>query len=165
MKTENHFAARSELQLNGPDGLFSVPDTYTRQISCSSGEVVWHDASGAVAMTVKPLGKGRVVFFNGAVEVNAALTGWPVYAKAAELAGVNRLVRCDCREIGLTEHLLPSGETVVVAVNYAPHCVACSISGSPIEKVLRGERRPDGSLTIPANDAVVVLCGRVPGGS
>lgn len=156
VKTENHFAVSSELRLEGPDGAFTVPNSYTRQVTCTSGEVVWCEASGAAAMTVKDVGKGRVIFFNGAVESNAALTGWPVYAKAAELAGVKRYVRCDSRNVGLTEHPLPNGEKVVVAINYAPQPVTCTIKGGAVVRVFRGTRQ-DKNWTISANDAAVFL--------
>ena len=156
VRTENHFAAKSEIRLDGPDGAFAVPNSYTRQITCVAGEVVWHDVSGGVAMTVKDHGKGRVIFFNGAVESNAALTGWPVYAKAAELAGVRRHMRCDSRNIGLTEHPMPNGETAVVAINYAPQSVTCTIEGGAVVRVIRGSRQ-DKDWTIAANDAAVFL--------
>ena len=156
VKTENHFAENSELRLEVLGGSFTVPNSYTRQITSTSGEVVWREASGAVAMTVKDIGKGRVIFFNGAVESNAALTGWPVYAKAAELAGVKRFVRCDSRNVGLTEHSLPNGEKVVVAINYAPRSVTCTIEGGAVVRAFRRTRQ-DKTWTIPANDAAVFL--------
>ena len=159
VKTENHFAARSELRLEGPDGVFAVPDAYTRQITCVDGQVVWKDATGSAAMTVKPLGKGRIVFFNGAVESNAALVGWPVYAKAAELAGIRRQAHCSDRNVGLTEHPTQDGGTIVVAVNFAPHPVTCEIEcAGTVRQVFRGERTGN-SWTIQGNDAVVFLCG------
>lgn len=102
------------------------------------------------------LEKGRVIFFNGAVESNAPLTGWPVYAKAGELAGVKRRVRCSCRDVGLTEHVLPNGEAVVVAINYTPLPVTCTIECGAVVRVFHGLRH-DKTWTIPANDAVVFL--------
>jgi len=154
VRTENHFNAASKIELEWAGSAFSVSDAFTRQITCTSGETVWREVSGAPAMTVKSLGRGRVVFFNGAVECNAPLAGWPVYAKAAELAGVKRLLRCSDRHVGLTEHPSANGETIVVAVNYAPHPVDCEIIGPDVAQVYRGTRK-DGRWQIPANDAVV----------
>ena len=159
VKTENHFAARSELRLEGSDGLFTVPDAYTRQVSCVGGQIVWKDAAGSVAMTVKTLGKGRIVFFNGALESNAPLTGWPIYAKAVELAEIRRRVRCNCRDVGITEHVLDNDETLVVAVNYSQCRIDCNFeANASISRIFRGVCT-EGKWKIPANDAVVFSIG------
>ena len=159
VKTENHFAARSELRLEGPDGAFTVPDAYTRQVSCVGAQAVLKDAAGSVVMTVKTLGKGRIVFFNGALESNAPLAGWPIYEKAAECAGIRRRVRCNCRDVGITEHVLDNDETLVVAVNYSQCRVDCNFeANASISRIFRGVCT-EGKWEIPANDAVVFSIG------
>ena len=90
-------------------------------------------------MTEHRLGCGKVLFVNGAIERNAPLCGWPLYALAAKRAGVKRLVGCDEPEIGLSEHPFADGRTVVVAINHAnkPVTAPVAIAGR-LGRALRG---------------------------
>ena len=107
-------------------------------------------------MTMKRLGAGRVVFMNGAVEVNASIDGWPAYAEAAEVAGVKRLVRGDNPSVGFTEHSM-NGVTYVVAVNYKSDPVNVNIEcDGTISRTFGSGSLKDGVLSLGANNAVVI---------
>ena len=117
-------------------------------------------------VTVNAHGKGRVVFVNYPIEIDSVRRddcfagrepnpAYLVYRKAAELAGVRRVVSSGLPFVGFTEHALPDGRTVVVAVNYDENPVECPlrVTGRP-GRVHRG--RLEGlTLRIGANDAAV----------
>ena len=106
-------------------------------------------------MTAHPYGKGKIVFFNGALETNAQLTGWPVYRLAAEQAGIRRYVTAANPMIGVTEHPTEDGRIIAVAVNYSSSPQECEFGlKGRIGAVWRGRMEAD-KMLIPANDAVV----------
>lgn len=126
-------------------------------------------ADGTPVVTVNRLGKGKVVYVNFAIELNAINSGscfsgsdisphYLVYRAAAQEAGVRRLVeRADVPHVGITEHWCEkAGKTVVVAVNYEPADVKCpfSLSSGKIGRVFRGDVK-DGAMSIAGNDACV----------
>ena len=114
-------------------------------------------ADGEAVMTSRRLGDGRVLFVNGPLEANAPIEGWPLYAAAAEAAGVRRLVRGDNPAIGFTEH--PADDTTyVVAVNYSPAPATCRLeTEANIARVFGNGTLENGVLRLPANDGAV-LC-------
>ena len=153
IEVEAQFARPCEIAttVDGRQVAFGEPQT--RLVRAAGAEVLVRDASGNVFMTEHGLGSGRVLFVNGAVERNAQLSGWPVYALAAKRAGVKRLVGCDDPEIGLSEHPLPDERVIVVAINHGQETlsVPLSVTGR-IGKVFRGEVS-DGKLTVGGCDA------------
>ena len=130
----------------------------TREIVPCGAEVVLSDVAGAPLMTSFAIGKGKVLFFNAALEANAGLCGWPVYRKAARLAGVKRRVEAtdDGVRLGLTEHPDGSGRTYVVAINYAREPVRCPVRvAGAVGRVWNGAYS-DGVLSVGANDGCIV---------
>ena len=108
-------------------------------------------------MTSYPYGKGKVLFFNGALETDAQLTGFPAYALAAAEAGVVRRVTCPVPTIGLTEHPDADGSLWVVAINYAPVSVACPLSvDGMLDRVYGRATVKNGVLNLGANDGCVL---------
>ena len=132
---------------------FSEPAT--RKIAAHEAKVLIADESGEPLMTEFALGKGKVLFFNAAVEANGGLESWPVYALAARIAGVNRRVSCDNSQIGLTEHPLSDGRTVVVAVNYMGERVRAAVRTDGRIGCVWNGAFADGWLAIAAHDGCV----------
>ena len=57
--------------------------------------------------------------------------------------------------MGLTEHPLADGRTVVVAINYDPTPVACPVKvNGTLGRVWRGEVRAD-KIVLPPNEAAL----------
>lgn len=133
----------------------SFDDSRTRTIRVAGAKVLVADSKGEPLMTEFALGKGRVLFFNGAPETQAPLDAWPVYRLAAQCAGVRRKVKCDDPDVGLTEHPAAGGRTIVVAVNYADCQKAFSptVDGS-VGKMFRGTWHT-GTVTVGPNDVAV----------
>ena len=157
IRTESHFARPSLRRVDAPRGSFDLADSHTRVVSAVGCDVLARDADGAPAMTRKRLGAGQVLFINGALETAAPLAGWPLYAAAAEAAGVRRLVRGDHPAVGFTEHPAPDGRTFVVAVNYGPEPADCRLETSA--RIVRtfGAGTLDGAtLRLPPNDGAVL---------
>ena len=97
-----------------------------------------------------------MLLVNGALESNAPIAGWPLYALAADEAGVKRLVRCDNPSIGLTEHDA-DGKMYVVAVNYSQETAPCRIeTEGRIARVFGNGTLKDSVLFIGANDGCVL---------
>ena len=156
VRTESHFKCNTTRHVIAKKGAFDLPDSYARRISLVEGDALAKDAEGAPVMTMKRLGTGRVVFVNGAVEVNAAIDGWPVYAEAAEVAGVKRVVRGDNPSVGFTEHSM-NGVTYVVAVNYKSDPVNVRIEcDGTISRTFGSGSLKDDVLSLGANNAVVI---------
>ena len=158
VRTENHFARPSLRRVATPRGAFALADSHTRAVTAAPDcEILARDENGEPVMTSRRLGAGRVLFVNGALETAAPIAGWPLYAAAAEAAGVKRLVRGDDPAVGFTEHPAPDGRTWVVAVNYAPRPAVCRIqTAARISRVFGGATLEDDLLRLPANDGAVM---------
>ena len=152
---ENHFNRASRQEVVIGDNRFEIADSHTRLFTPVGGEVLAKNAAGEPVMTEFRYGKGKVLFFNGALETNADLAGWPAYRLAAERAGVKRRVVRREPSVGVTEHPRADGSTVVVAVNYRPEPVTCAFTADgKVGEVVRGDVH-DGQMKVPGNDAVV----------
>ena len=147
-------------------------DSTTTAITPMRSRVLATGSDGSAALTVCAYGNGKVIFCNFPIERDSAeRTGifsgkelnprYLVYKAAAGLAGVRRTVTKDQPNVGLTEHSLADGRTIIVAVNYNDFSVTCGISheGS-LGKVYRGKVE-ERAIEFPANDfAVFELQGR-----
>ena len=156
VRTEAHFKHSSTRRVVDRMGSFDLSDSYARRISLVAGDVLVKDAEGDLVMTAKRHGAGRVVFVNGALEANAPIDGWPLYAKVADLAGIGRLVRGDNPQVGFSEHST-NGVTYVVAVNYSPKpsTVRLECDGS-VSRIFGNGVLKNGCLSLGANDAIVM---------
>ena len=132
---------------------FTEPNT--RILSLCGAKAILSDADGNPLMTEFPYGKGKVLLFNGALESNAQIDGWPVYRLAARLAGVKRRVVSSDPLVCLTEHPRADGSAVVIAINYSdkPKTCALEIDGR-VGAVHHGEIE-ETTLRIAPNDATV----------
>ena len=133
----------------------SVPETHVRKLTLAGAERLAADRDGDPFLTVHPYGKGRIVYCNAAIERNAELTAWPVYARAAKIAGVTRRVTRDNPLIGLTEHPRADGSAVVVAVNYSPKAEEARLTlEGRLGDVYRGDVTAE-RIVLPPNEAAV----------
>ena len=145
-------------------------DSTTTKITAVDSKVLAKTDDGEPVVTVKACGKGKIMYVNFALEINSieatdCFTGVDlnprhlVYRVAAHEAGIRRRVSCGLPPVGLTEHPLADGRTVVVGVNYEPTPVTASlvISGD-VSDVWRG-KVTGRTAEIPANDAVVFVVG------
>ena len=157
VRTEAQFRRASTRRVVAPGGSFDLPDSHVRRIAPVGCDVLAEDADGRPAMTAKRLGAGRMLFVNGALETNAPIDGWPLYAAAAEAAGVKRLVRGDNPSVGFTEHPCAGGATLVVAVNYAPEPAVCRLeTDGRVTRFWGGGAVRDGVLSLGANEGAVL---------
>ena len=115
-------------------------DTTTTRLAPVSSKVLAAAEDGSAMVTVAPLGKGKVVFVNFALELHAiergdSFTGehvnplYRIYRAAKNEAGIVRTVEkdADVPFVGLTEHKTKDA-TVIVAINYEPRAVKCPIA-------------------------------------
>lgn len=155
VRVENHYRRDSRQKVLIGDVGFEIGDNYTWVLVPVGCEVLARNAEGQMVMTEFRYGKGKALFFAGALETNADLTGWPVYRLAAERAGVKRRIAHNNPSVGVTEHPSADGSVVVVAVNYQPRDIVCDFkSVGAVAEVFRGEVTA-GKMKIRANDAVV----------
>ena len=155
IRTETHYEKGHSFRVKCPAGEFDIVETHVRDITLVGCEILARDTEGQPVMTAHPYGKGKVVFFNGALETNAQLMGWPVYRLAAEQAGIRRCVTATNPMIGVTEHPTDDGRIIAVAVNYSSSPQECEFGlKGRIGAVWRGRMEAD-KMLISANDAVV----------
>ena len=127
----------------------------TRILSLCGAKAILSDADGNPLMTEFQYGKGRVLLFNGALETNAQIDGWPVYRLAAKIAGVKRRVVSSDPLVCLTEHPRADGSAIIVAINYSDKPKTCTPQADGrIGAVYRGETEGT-MLRIAPNDAAV----------
>ena len=146
----------------------SLRDTTTTRISSVNSKVLAADADGMPMVTVADYGKGKIVFVNNALELDCVSRGdcftgkslnpaYFIYREAARIAGIRRTVEkaADVPGVGLTEHRLENGATLVVAINYEPYAVKCPISVSgALGEVHRGKVTSD-SIEFGPNDMAI----------
>ncbi len=147
-------------------------DATRTEITPKGSFVLGASASGRAMVTSRAYGRGRVLYCNFPIESDSVhrtdcFTGanpnprYLVYKAAAKAAGIVRAVRKELPGVGITEHRLPDGRVVCVAVNYEPEPASCPVSfaGHVLQCWGAGAVK-DGRLEIAANDAVVFIVGR-----
>lgn len=136
---------------------FSFREPVTQVVSAHEAKTLLADTSGRPVLTENALGKGRILFFNGALERNAKIAGWPVYRIAAERAGVSKTVRKGLATVGVSEHPAGDGRLFAVVVNYAPTSVQCPLTIAGTVRNVWGQAAYDGKvLSLGANDGCVM---------
>ena len=139
----------------------------TARIVAHESKVIGETKDGDAMVTVADYGKGHVVFVNAPIERDSFLrTGaysgenpnplYLVYREAARIAGVRRIVeKDDCPCLGLSEHKVGDGKTIVVAVNYEPREVECAVKvNGAVGRVWSG-RAGNGKISLPANGVAI----------
>ena len=157
----------TSFELKGcPGRKISAWNNTTTRIVPKTSEVLAATADGRAMVTASRYGKGRVVYCNFAIESDSfarpdCFSGkdvnprYLVYQAAAKIAGVKRRVTKGLPNVGLTEHPLADGRTVVVAVNYDDFAVTCPIAlDGSLGKVWRGKVSGK-EISFEANDVAV----------
>ena len=153
---------------NFPDRAIRVMRSSTVRILPRESKSIGFGKDGGAMVTVADCGKGRVVFVNAAIERESfcregAYFGdglnplYLVYREAAKIAGVKRVVEKNesCPNVGLTEHKLSAGNTIIVAVNYDPVEIVCPVKlNGSLGRVWRGNASPD-CIRLGSNDVAV----------
>lgn len=157
IRTETHFESVNSFRVKCPKGEFGMTETHVRDIVPVECKVLARDTENRPVMTVRPFGKGKVIFFNGALESNASMFGWPAYSLAAEQAGVKRCMTVSNPLVGLTEHRDVDGGLWIVAINYDCKAVRCpyAVAGR-IVSIYGRATVSDGLLCLGANDCCVI---------
>lgn len=145
----------------------SVRDSHTAEQKPVDCEVVAKDSTGNVVVSVKKLGKGKVIAVNFALEkciieqegevVDNGFSNelWRIYSFAAREAGVKRLVEKDDPRLLLTEHPQSDGSCLVVAVNTHDKPVDFSVKvDGKVGRVWNGTLKDD-VLSIRENEGCV----------
>ena len=131
----------------------------------TGAELLAADDAGHPVFTAGRCGNGRVLFLGVGLEseladVPGAFGGaeggnyWRIYACAARLAGVRRLMYSGDPRVTLTEHFHSSGKATVVAVNNSPETLNMTFRPEP------GWRRTDAaagtSCVMPPNSGHIL---------
>lgn len=161
IKVENHYRLQNRIELDFGKDSFGFVESHRRELTVKEATTILRDKSGASVMTAMKLGKGKVLYFNGALEVNANISGWPVYALAAKEAGVRRLVKKGDPMLGISEHVAVDGRTFVVAVNLSNEdkTFDLEIDGT-LGKVWRGKIEGSALSLAGLDAAVFEIAGR-----
>ena len=157
IRTEVHYARPHTSRVTCPRGEFEIRDSYTREFTPLGCTILARDAAGTPVMTARAYGKGKVLFFNGALETDAQKTGWPAYALAAQEAGVKRRMTSSLPNLGLTEHPAEDGSVWVVAINYDNVPVECPLTvPARLAAAFGSAEIKDKVLRLGANDGCVM---------
>jgi hypothetical protein len=171
----------AEVSFRGGPGAFrlSLWGEFGLALEPSGAEVLAEEADGNPTFTRFVLGKGHVLFLGFPLEAMLATTTggldpttappyWRIYRQLAEDVSGDRALRKDAPQVGLTEHPLPGGGRIAVAVNYARQVASVRLDvaqGWRVESALVGEVAAvgDSSATLtlpPAGAAVLRLAGQ-----
>ena len=170
-QTTYHKWRKESFEFEGRKMSFS--DSYTAEQKPIDCEVLAKDSSGNVVVSLKRLGKGKVIVVNFALEkciieqesevVDNGFSNelWRIYAYAAREAGVKRCVTKDDPRLVVTEHPRKDGgegarrPTIVVAVNTHDKPIECPVKvNGTVGRVWNGTYK-DGTLSIRENDGCI----------
>ncbi len=155
-----------------PGRVIDAWDGTRTEITPKRSTVLGASANGRAMVTVQNYGKGQVVYCNFPIESDSLYRSdcfyganpnprYLIYKTAAKTAGIVRTVAKTEKSlpgVGLTEHRLADGRTVVVAVNYEPTAAVCPVAvKGRVTKNWNGDVKDGGVLRIPANDAMVFI--------
>jgi hypothetical protein len=139
------------------------------RLKCTTAKILLVDLKNNPLLTCNKYGKGKMLFLNAPLERYLSDTPgvfnkadvkpyWKLYAIAAELAGVSRIITSGNPQVGVTEHFISKNEAVAVLINYNP--AAAEIEpvigrGWKLAEVILGTRSGK-TLNISGNDAAVI---------
>jgi hypothetical protein len=178
VKTRQRRPGPTEMSFPGNSGglRLSLASEFGLALEPSGAEVLAIEADGNPAFTRFALGKGRVYFLafpleamlattTGGLDPTAAPPYWRIYRHLAEVLPRDRALRKDAPQVGLTEHSLPGGGRIAVAINYSRQPVSVRLEvaeGWRIHSALVGEVAAAGDSSValalpPAGTAVLRL--------
>lgn len=164
------------ITLSGVFGEPSLPGCGSHRVRhrVTHAQVLGTEADGSPAFTVASYGRGRVFFLNAPIEMwhtqtpgsfhaDDAPQSWRIYRHVAADLLAQRAVSKSAPALAVTEHELPSGERVIIAINHSPAELIDRLALSPgwsWGEPLRGSVAADGTVAIAPNDAAVLRVGR-----
>jgi endo-1,4-beta-mannosidase len=139
------------------------------KIKCTSAEIMLADIKNNPLLTCNKYGKGKTMFLNAPLENFLSNTPgvfnrsdekpyWKIYAMAAKVAGVKRIIVSRNPQVGVTEHFISGEEAIAVLINYNPEPAVVTPEigqGWSIVEIIYGQST-DAKLNIGGNDGAVV---------
>jgi hypothetical protein len=139
-----------------------------------NAEILGKEPDGNPAFTCAEHGKGRVYLLAASLEINlcdetgafhagAAQPYWEIYRHIAAPMLKQRILTKDAPQVGITEHPVDEQQRIAVLINYSPAGVRVPVklaAGWRIEKILRGAKPENETVSLPANDAAVWMIER-----
>ena len=144
-------------------------------IKPTHAEVLGRSPDGNPVFTCAQYGLGKIYFFSLPVECELTKTPgvfhelqaqpfWKIYQRIAESVLPERVLRTLGPALGVTEHILESGNCLVVIINYNPQPVVtdCVLkTGWKLAETWYGAAPQEAALglnvSLPSNDALVLL--------
>lgn len=162
----------STLQFTMAGERFSIDREYTVALEPTTAEVILRDDDGNPILTKNKYGKGKILFFNGPLELYFAKTAGvcldnrgfeKIYQYAVKEAGLKFVVQKKNVHTSMTVHKVTEGKYLVVAINNTPTDIQerFVLNGARIGEVYYGEiDKESAQTTIFAANAVVfeVIC-------
>lgn len=164
------------ITLSGVSGEPTLPACGSHRVRhrATHAQVLGTEADGSPAFTVAGYGRGRVFYLNvpielyhtstpGSFHTEGAPESWRVYRHVAADLLAGRAVSKSAPALAVTEHDLASGERLIIAINHSPEALVDRLALSPgwvWSEPLRGSVGADGTVVLPANDAVVLRVKR-----
>jgi hypothetical protein len=141
---------------SAPGRKMTAYDATTSKLLAGDAEVIGKTADGEPVVFKFANGKGTVITCNAPIDRQAiarsdAFTGekihpyYLVLKEAAKIAGVKQVVeKGDCPYVGITEHPAADGRTIVMAINFEPREMVCSVKiNGRVGNVWRGSVNAD----------------------
>lgn len=165
------------LQAVGGQPQIPVGGDFKVRLRPTRAEVLGSEEDGSPAFSVAPYGKGEVYFLSVPLEMMVTRTPgalhhpeappyWRVYRYFARQLLEQRVARKQHPMLGVTEHPLPDGRLLVVAVNYSPEPLQDSLKLAPgwqLAETCYGDvESHEGwcEVHVPANDGLIVVLAR-----
>jgi hypothetical protein len=148
---------------------FHAPAPVRLELRPRNAEVLAAEEDGNPVFTVASYGKGKIYFLTIPIEIDltrrpggfhepGAAPLWKIYRHIASPFLGSRVLSKQSPMLGSTEHDLSGNERAVVLINFSPGPITDKIairSGWGMGRRLYGSPPSGGSVTVPANDAVV----------
>jgi hypothetical protein len=150
---------------------FRVTSPARYVLAAIGAEILGRESDGNPAFATHPWGNGRVIFLSTPIEQHLSTTPggftgpdaqpfWKIYRFLAN--GIQaRAITKDNPLVGITEHPLDETQRVVVLINYSPSVQNVPLTVADGWRITTNWYGPlpgdDGQITIPANDAAVLL--------
>ena len=154
--------------------MFDCSPAFRLNVTVTRAEVLGAEEDGNPFFTRTSLGRGKVYFLAHALETDLARSSgaflhtarpwWQIYRMMAAEALRGRAVSKSLPQVGLTEHALPDGRRIAIAINYSPAAVEEVFELAPgwrLAEPLSGAAATQGDSSlrcrIACNDAFVFL--------
>lgn len=162
------------------DVTFSIDSIENVSFKCSSSfrlnletlgaKVLGTEEDGNPLFSVYEYGKGKIYLLTvplescvavtaGVLHKDGALPYWKIYERMAVEFTMKRILEKSHPMLGITEHEINKNERIAVLINYSPEKIKSDLKISAkwkITEIVYGSKPEDASVSIAANDAVVL---------